>query len=108
MSEPSDRKIDQIDGKLISALYREPQSSNKRLAKLLGISEATVANRIESLIQDRVMRVTVQRDIRTAGYGVVGLVDIYVTGDSVSALAQSLGKIDQAISVSIMADDPRI
>lgn len=102
------RRIDQIDRSIIAALRADPQIANKQVAQDLGISEMTVANRIEGLIEDRMIKVTIQRDIRTAGYELVGVVDIYVEADPVMPLAQALGGIPDVLSVSVAVDAPQI
>lgn len=102
------RKIDHVDREIMAALSQDPQTSNKNIARSLGVSEMTVASRIESLTADRLMRTTIQRDIRTLGYEVVGWVEVFVKDEEVLDVARTLAEIPEAISATIMTDSPQL
>lgn len=101
-------KIDDVDRGIMAAVSANPQESNRQIAQMLGVSEMTIANRMEALIEQRLMKVTVQRDIRTAGFDVLAFVDIFVSEGSVLDLAQRLGEIAEVQSVTVLADEPQI
>ncbi|MBJ7483882.1 Lrp/AsnC family transcriptional regulator [Brevundimonas sp.] len=102
------RRISALDRQIIGILSRNPQIPNRHMAEELGVSEITVASKIESLIVDGVIKLTVQKDIRTSGYAVVGTVEIFVRGTSVQNVAEALGEMPEAIAVTITVDDPQI
>ena len=109
MKKPKNiQEIDFIDRKIMAGLRRNPQISNTSLAKALKVSELAVAGRIEKLINSRQMKVTVQRDIRTLGYTMMGIVDVYVSGSDVTQVGEDLGKIPHVISANLLADNPQI
>jgi DNA-binding Lrp family transcriptional regulator len=108
VSDGLQRKIDRLDRSIMATLSRDPQSSNTGIAQKLGVSEFTVANRIESLIADRVMKITIQRDVRTLGFGIIGIVEVFVEGETVLSVAAQLAKIPESISETIFVDSPQI
>jgi DNA-binding Lrp family transcriptional regulator len=108
MQGQADRKIDNVDLGIMAALRKDPQSTNKQIAEHLRVSEMTIANRIGSLIADGVMKITVQRDIRTLGYELVGIVDVFVDADRIEPVGEQLGGIEEALSVTIFADSPQV
>lgn len=59
---------DRVDLQIIEALRRDGRTPNKSIAKLLDVSETTIASRIRSMTERNVMRVTLQRDIYSLGY----------------------------------------
>jgi DNA-binding Lrp family transcriptional regulator len=102
------REIDEIDRGILHALSKDPQTPNTRIGEVLGVSEITIASRIEALINDKVMKITVQRDMRTLGYEVFGLVEIWVEGGNARAIADQIGHIPQVFSLSILIGPPQI
>lgn len=102
------RKIDQIDRSIIAALRADPQTSNKQISQDLGISEATVATRIDGLIEDKLIKLTVQRDISTVGYTLVGIVEVFAGKTPVLPLAHAIGEIEDVLSVTVFVDEPQI
>src|SRR5689334_12737868 len=61
VSDPAVR-LDEIDLKLIELLQADGRTSNSRLARALGVTEATVRRRIAQLEDSRVMRVVAVTD----------------------------------------------
>ena len=60
--------LDDIDRALIEHLRSDGRMPNKRLAKHLSVSEATVANRIRRLQEESVLRVLLRRDLYSKGF----------------------------------------
>lgn len=102
------KKLDATDKGILRALAEDPQAPNVRLADLLGVSEVTIAARIEALIKAKVMKITVQRDMRTLGYEVFGLVLVSVAGREVREVARRIGDLPQVFSVTILLGAPQI
>ena len=47
-------KLDQTDKKIIQLLGADARMSNNQMAKVIGVTEGTVRNRIQKLIKNRV------------------------------------------------------
>jgi len=60
-------KIDDLDQRIIHALYVDPRAPFSRLAEVLGSSEATVSRRYRRLFDDRILRVVGQLDSQRLG-----------------------------------------
>ncbi|MDB5748213.1 MAG: putative HTH-type transcriptional regulator [Massilia sp.] len=102
----NERPLDELDRAILAALRVSPQETNKALADKLGVSEVTIASRIRSLENDRVMKVMAQCDFRAAGYNTLANVDVYIAGRSVEAVGKELAKLDGIALVSILMGDP--
>ncbi|HKX77288.1 MAG TPA: Lrp/AsnC family transcriptional regulator [Novosphingobium sp.] len=103
-------KITPADRAIINALARDPQVSNAALSKELGLSETAVANRIDRLVTSRQMKVTVQRDIRTLGYTMMGIVEVSIDEEAadVMTIGSELGKIAEVLAVNVLPDRPQL
>lgn len=102
------QKFDPLDEKLLGMLRADARATNRDMAKALGISEITVAARIRSLTDRKLMRVTAQQDIWTLGFDLVVLADIFVSGRPAEQVADELARIDQVGSVSITLSSPEL
>jgi Lrp/AsnC family transcriptional regulator for asnA, asnC and gidA len=102
------RTPDEIDLRIIEALRKDGRTPNKSIAKLLNVSETTVASRIRSLTERNVMQVTLQRDIYSLGYEFQGFLDVYVSGRDVDAVAADIAPIEGVLSVAIYLGSPDI
>ena len=60
--------MDELDHRLIYELQPDPRKSISRLAKSLGITEATVSRRIERLLSSGELFITALPDLKTFGY----------------------------------------
>jgi DNA-binding Lrp family transcriptional regulator len=74
----------------------------------LGIAESTVALRIRQLRSDRVMLVSLRRDLFSKGYNLQCFVDVYVKGRDVASVADDLAKLTEASAVNIMLGSPEL
>jgi DNA-binding Lrp family transcriptional regulator len=99
---------DEIDLRIIDALRRDGRTPNKAIAKLLDVSETTVASRIRALTERDVMRVTLQRDIYSLGYQFQGFLDVYVGDRDVDEVAADVAQIDGVLAVAINLGSPDI
>jgi DNA-binding Lrp family transcriptional regulator len=103
-----ERQPDHIDFEIMRHLRKDPQSSNKALADALDLSEMTIANRINSLVDRRLMKVTIQRDIRTLGYTILAVVDVYVTGREAEKVGRALAAIPEVFASNIVMGEPEL
>ena len=100
--------MDALDLRIVEMLRREPRAANRELADVLGVSEVTVGNRIRSLADRRLVRVTAQEDIWALGYEFIALVDVFVSGRPAEAIAKDLAALEQTGSVDITMTSPEI
>ena len=99
---------DEIDLRIIDVLRGDGRTPNKSIAKLLNVSETTVASRIRSLTERNVMQVTLQRDIYSLGYQFQGFLDVYVMGRNVDLVAADIVPIEGVLAVVIHVGSPDI
>ena len=50
-------KLDQTDKKIIQLLGADARMSNNQMAKVIGVTEGTVRNRIQKLIKNKVIKI---------------------------------------------------
>ncbi|MYE13166.1 MAG: Lrp/AsnC family transcriptional regulator [Gammaproteobacteria bacterium] len=100
--------LDDIDRALIEHLRTDGRMPNKRLAKHLSISEATVANRIRRLQEESVLRVLLRRDLYSKGFDLQCFAEVSVVGRSVERVASDLVEIERATSVNLLLGTPEI
>ena len=100
--------LDDIDRALIEHLRADGRMPNKRLAKHLSISEATVANRIRRLREESVLHVLLRRDLYSKGFDLQCFAEVSVLGRSVERVASDLVGIERATSVNLLLGTPEI
>lgn len=105
---PVGRSIDSIDRGIIGILRENPQATNKEIARKVGISEATASNRIDALISDRLIRITVQRDVRTLGLQILAHVEVDVDGSRLESIARELGTFERVFAVTVVIGSPQV
>ena len=103
-SRNSNKKLDNIDERIIQALSRSPDLSNKSMARQLGVSEATIANRIQSMEAGKIMCVVPQRNMLSDGYTLICLAFVEVRGTKMTDIAAKLAAIEEVITVSMIFD----
>jgi len=81
---------------------------NSEIAAQLGVSETTVAGRIRSLRERRVMFVTLQRDFYSRGFDLQCLGDVYVEGREIEAVAGDLAALPNVTIVTLNLGSPEI
>jgi DNA-binding Lrp family transcriptional regulator len=109
LTDETGRKgFDPLEERIIDLLRQDPRAANRDMADVLGVSEVTVANRVRSLSDRNLVRVTAQEDIGAIGYDLVVLVDVFVHGRTAEAVAIDLAKLEQTGSVSITMTSPEL
>lgn len=101
-------ELDATDRLLIDALRENGRVTNKVLAHRLGIAETTVASRLRQLTQDKVLLVTLRRDLYSKGFDLQCFADVWVAGRRIEAVAKDLAAIDVVSAVTLMLGSPEI
>jgi Lrp/AsnC family transcriptional regulator for asnA, asnC and gidA len=100
--------LDDTDKALIRALRDDPQTPNNRLAAIVGASEMTIARRLRRLVGERLIKVTVQRDMRLLGYATIAFADIDIEGVAAKTVGKAIAAVPEAYSVSYTLGHPQI
>lgn len=95
--------IDEIDRKIIEALQIDGRRPFTKLAAELGISEASVRQRVSNLINTRVMQIVAVTNPIKLGYTLAGMIGIRVSGDLLFDVAEQISAFDEVIYLIICA-----
>lgn len=82
--------LDKVDVTLITQLQKSGRMTYVELAKLLGYNERTIRNRINKLLHDGMIRVTVVPNLDALGYGFIGIVGLQVKLANLKTITQEL------------------
>jgi Lrp/AsnC family transcriptional regulator for asnA, asnC and gidA len=87
-------QIADIDYKIIRMLQRNGRIPNTEIAKQLGISEATVRNRLQTLIKEEHIQVLAVVNPIRLKTGIAGNIRIQVEKSKIEYVARELSKLD--------------
>jgi Lrp/AsnC family transcriptional regulator for asnA, asnC and gidA len=82
--------IDEIDQKIIDALQIDGRRPFTKLAAELGISEASVRQRVSNLINARVMQIVAITNPVKLGFSHASMIGIRVSGDRLFEVANEI------------------
>jgi Lrp/AsnC family transcriptional regulator for asnA, asnC and gidA len=96
-------EIDQLDWEIIRQLEKNGRTANKEIAKIVGVSEGTVRNRIKKLTDNDFLRIKglTNPNERTDESLVYMGIKIAVNRDSIK-IAQAVSKLNCVKAVSIV------
>ena len=93
--------MDELDRKIIQILQENGRASNARIARDVGVSEGTVRRRLQSLLQEGVIKVVALPDPEVLGYNTEALVGIQVDPDKIDEVARQLAALRESSWVSV-------
>ena len=93
--------MDELDRKIIQILQENGRASNARIARDVGVSEGTVRRRLQSLLQEGVIKVVALPDPEVLGYNTEALVGIQVDPDKIDDVALQLAGLKESSWVSV-------
>ena len=96
------RSIDAVDKAIIEALQKNGRESFRRIARRIGVSEATVRSRYGRLCADNILQVTGVTNPLGLGFEAMAMVGIKTAGPP-EPVADELAKWDEADYVVITA-----
>jgi Lrp/AsnC family transcriptional regulator for asnA, asnC and gidA len=96
------RGPDDIDKSLITALQRNGRESYAALAKVVGLSEAAVRQRVQRLLDDGVVQIVGVTNPMVMGFARWAMIGIVVEGD-VRTVSDQLAAIDEIDYVVLTA-----
>ena len=89
--------IDDIDQHIIEALQQDGRRPFTKIAADLGISEASVRQRVSNLINNQVMQIVAVTNPIKLGYSLASMIGIRVSGDRLLEVAQEVSAFDEVI-----------
>lgn len=96
-----ERTLDATDSKIIGLLQENGRISNIKIAKALGISEATVRNRLQKLIDDKIVQIVAVCDPFKIGFGIVGNIKINIDARKVNSVLNELRKLQEVWYIAL-------
>lgn len=92
-------QVDDLDRQIIRILQEDGRESNVEIARLLGLSEATVRKRLDRLVSEHIIRPTVFPDLAHLGLETGTLVAFQVDLNRIGPIAERLANLPQVRSV---------
>ena len=89
--------IDDIDQRIIEALQQDGRRPFTKIAADLGISEASVRQRVSNLINNQVMQIVAVTNPIKLGFSLASMIGIRVSGDRLIEAAQEISAFDEVI-----------
>lgn len=93
-------QIDALDQQIIRVLQRNGRMSNVDIAREIGVTEATIRKRLDRLLGENIVRVTVHPDLERVGLGTGALIALQVELARVGQIAEQLASLPQVCSVN--------
>lgn len=97
-------KLDETDWKIIEALQENARLKNNEIARRIGISEASVGNRIRAMEEQEALRIVLQRNLGPEYLSV--LLYINIVAKDIKSVAAKLYEMEEALAVVITMGDP--
>jgi len=94
--------LDDVNKRIIEQLQRDGRLSYAALAKIVGLSEAAVRQRVQRLLDTGVMQIVAVTDPLTLGFARQAMIGIKITGD-MRSVANKLAEIPEVDYVVICA-----
>ena len=89
--------IDDIDQHIIEALQQDGRRPFTKIAADLGISEASVRQRVANFINTQVMQIVAVTNPIKLGFSLASMIGIRVSGDHLLEAAQEISAFDEVI-----------
>src|SRR5439155_11833760 len=89
--------IDEIDHRIIEALQQDGRRPFTKIAADLGISEASVRQRVSNLMNNQVMQIVAVTNPIKLGFSLASMIGIRVSGERLLEVAQEISAFDEVI-----------
>lgn len=94
--------VDALDEQIIAELQTDGRKPYTQLAKIVGLSEAAIRQRVQRLLDAGVMQIVAVTDPMSLGYRRAAMVGIKVDGD-IRVVAEHLSEFDEVVYVVLTA-----
>jgi len=89
--------VDEIDQRIIEALQQDGRRPFTKIAADIGISEASVRQRVAHLINTQVMQIVAVTNPIKLGYTMASMIGIRVSGERLLEVAQEISAFEEVI-----------
>lgn len=103
MEHTSKVHVDETDQRIIEALQQDGRRPFTKIAADLGISEASVRQRVANLINTQVMQIVAVTNPIKLGFSLASMIGIRVTGDRLLKAAEEIAAFDEVIYLILCA-----
>ena len=95
--------FDEIDFQIVMLLRQNARLSSNRIAKMLDnrISSSAIRRRINTLLDNDVIRVIAFPDWAKLGFPIIALIALEVPRDKSTAVTKTLGEYDNSLWISV-------
>ena len=93
--------IDEVDQRIIEALQQDGRRPFTRIAADLGISEASVRQRVAQLVNTEVIQIAAVTNPVKLGFSLASMVGLRVEGSRLLEVAQEIAEFDEVIYLII-------
>jgi len=100
--EPTNKRVDDIDMKIIEELEKDARQSTTRLAKRLHISAPTIKRRLKVLLDNNIIRILAIPNLRT-GKTIVVSIALKVESNALNHIVDHLCGIDEVRQVLLLS-----
>lgn len=87
--------IDEVDKRIIEVLQQDGRRPFTQIARDLGLSEAAVRQRVQNLIEDKVMQIVAVTDPLMVGFQLAAMVGIRADGGRLFEIAETIARFDE-------------
>jgi Lrp/AsnC family transcriptional regulator for asnA, asnC and gidA len=94
--------LDSVSKRIIEQLQEDGRRSYAAIARAVGLSEAATRQRVQKLIDDKIIQIAAVTDAAAVGFHRMGLLGVKVEGD-IRTVADKLAALDEAEYVVICA-----
>lgn len=96
-SHSNKSSVDEIDQRIIEALQQDGRRPFTKIAADIGISEASVRQRVAHLINTQVMQIVAVTNPIKLGYTMASMIGIRVSGERLLEVAQEISAFEEVI-----------
>lgn len=100
--------LDVVDRGIIRILQQDGRASNVEIARQIGVSEATVRNRLERLVSAGTIRITAAPNAIRLGYSTVAFMTLSVDLAQVGQIADRIAQLPEVRAIYLTAGESNL
>lgn len=98
--------MDDLNEEILSLLSRDGRMPYRKMANKLRVSEGTIYNRVDSLVEQRlIQRFTIKPDHEAMGFELTALFGLRIKGGSLEAVEEKVSKVNSVLAVYDITGD---
>lgn len=99
-------RLDRTDLRIIGLLQKDGRMPSSEIAKITGVSEATIRYRLKKLIDGKFIQIVAAGNPIMLGFGIAANISLFVDSLKIKDIIAELKKIDQLSYIAQMTGDP--